>query len=241
MEDYVRRYTVGSILRTAVRIYRLNAPVLVGSALLPFLPIVAIELIRWQDKPAMWPTLLATLLSFFNFAPFTVLISDICVGNKPSLRRAYRLVFGKLTGRVLLTVTLVTLIVLAGIVLLVVPGLIFAMWYAFAGAVVVLERTTARGALARSRELGKGHYLRNAGIWLLTALVTVTPFQILAWIIGGMVGYSGLPLSLANVIGAFLGAFGSVPMSLVLVLLYYDMRVRKEAYDSTKLAEDLRR
>ena len=34
----------------------------------------------------------------------------------------------------------------------------------------------------------------------------------------------------------------SAPLSLVMVvLLYYDLRVRKEAYDAAALAEDLRR
>lgn len=241
MEDYVRRYTAGSILRSAIRIYRFNAPVLIGSALVPSIPTILIEVIRWRNEPAVWLMLPAIFLGFLNFAPFTVLISDICVGNEPSVRRAYRLAFGKLTGRVLLTFVLSTLAVMGGTVLLVVPGIIFFMWYAFGGSVVVLERTTARGALSRSRELGKGHYRRNLGILILTALVTAAPFQILVAISSLVIVYSGLPLSLSNVIASLLGALGAVPTSVVVVLLYYDMRVRNEAYDSTKLAEDLRR
>jgi len=241
MEDYVRRYTAGSLLRSVAQIWWSNAMPLTGSALIPTIPAILIGLLRWQSEPAIWPLLLTLPLGLLNFAPYTVIISDICVGNEPSLRRAYGLAFGNLTVRVLQTGVLVMVICFVGGLLLVVPGVIFVLWYSFAASVVVLERTTARGALTRSRELGKGYYLRNAGLVLLTALVTFTPFQILGGIFGGVVRYFGFPLALANAFGGLLGAAGAVGMSIVVVLLYYDMRVRKEAYDSTKLAEDLRR
>jgi hypothetical protein len=45
-----------------------------------------------------------------------------------------------------------------GLVLLVVPGVIFFTWFALAGPVVELEGETARGALRRSRNLVRGHF-----------------------------------------------------------------------------------
>lgn len=241
MEDYVRRHTAGSILRSAVRIYTQHAAILAGSALVPFLLLFAIELVRWQDQPAAWPVLLAAILSLFNMVPNTVLISDICVGNRPSLGRAYRRAFGKVTGTVLLTMVLVFVILAVGSLLLVVPGVVFGMWYSFAGPVVVLERTTALGALSRSRQLGKGYYLRNFGIVLLTMVAIWTPSIVLGFVWGLIVGFAHLPAPLAHLVGSVFGALAAPPISIAIVLLYYDLRVRKEAYDSAKLAEDLRR
>jgi hypothetical protein len=241
MEDYVRRHTAGSILRSAVRIYFQHAAILAASAFVPWLVVFGIELVRWQEQQAGWPVVLAMILSLFNMVPNTVLISDICVGNRPSLARAYRRAFGKETGTVLLTMVLVLVILAVGFLLLVVPGIVFSMWYSFAGPVVALERTTARRALTRSRELGKGYYLRNLGVFLLAALVILTPSFVLGVVWGAIVALANLPLPLSHIVGGVIGALIAPPISVAVVLLYYDLRVRKEAYDSAKLAEDLRR
>src|SRR5215467_1939139 len=102
MEDYVRRSTAGSILRDAFRIYRRHFPILLGAAVVPFIPTAIVELIRRKDKPSLVMAFVGMFLSFLNFVPVTVLVSDICVGNPASLGRAYRRAFGSLTGRVLL-------------------------------------------------------------------------------------------------------------------------------------------
>jgi hypothetical protein len=132
-------------------------------------------------------------------------------------------------------------IVMLGYVLLIVPGIVFSMWYWFAGSVAVLERTTARGALARSRELGKGYYLRNLGIVSLTGLVVFLPIQVFSLLLGAASGLGYFPLPLAKAIGTVVGGLGGTVIQIAIVLIYYDLRVRKEAYDSAKLAEDLRR
>lgn len=241
MEDYVRAHTAGSVLRDAIRIYRKHFLVLFGASVVPFIPTVVVELIRWHNEPSVLMFFVGMLLSFLNFVPVTVLVSDICVGNPVSLGRAYRRAFGRLTGRVLLVALMVLGLMFLGLILLVVPGLIFSTWYLFAGVVVVLERTSPRRSLTRSRELGKGFYLRNLGIFALVSVVVMTPVQLVSGILGGVGAAMKIAMGPINAIATIIGALAGPPMSIAVVLLYYDMRARKEAYDSMTLAEDLRR
>jgi len=46
----------------------------------------------------------------------------------------------------------------AGLLLLIVPGLIFLTWFALAGPIIELEGTRVRAAMKRSRQLVRGHF-----------------------------------------------------------------------------------
>lgn len=58
----------------------------------------------------------------------------------------------------LLAYALTALIELAGIFLLIVPGIIFFVWFEFAAIIVVLERTPILASLSTSRELSRGRF-----------------------------------------------------------------------------------
>lgn len=59
-----------------------------------------------------------------------------------------------------------------GFVLLIVPGFVLLSWWSVAGPVVVAERTTARRALGRSRELVRGNGWRVFGVVFIALLVS---------------------------------------------------------------------
>lgn len=240
MEGYVRQHSAGTIVRSSFEIYRRYFGVLLLSTLIPFVPFLILQLLGVIEQNSVAGVVLLFLPSLLNIVPTTVLISDICVGNEPALGRAYRRAFGKLTGKVLLTILLVFGLIVLGFVLLIVPGIVAGCWLTFAAVVAVLERTSAPAALGRSRQLGKGHYLRNAGTYVVTGLIAYVPAFILSAIIGAVGGLADAPRKVIELAGSLLGVLAAAPPAIAVVLLYYDMRVRKEAYDSTKLAEDLR-
>jgi len=240
MEDYVRQHSAGTLVRSTFRIYGRKFFLLFISSLIPAVPLIAVQVFRIEPKYSLIPILLMALASLLNVAPTTVLISDICVGNEPGLARAYRRAFGKVTGTVLLTFFLVLVWLVIGSLFLIVPGIVFGCWFMFAIVVAILERTSAREALRRSRQLGKGHYLRNLGLYILIMVLTWVPMLIVSFIVGAVGALVEAPDSVIRLLGNFVGLLSAPPLGIVIVLLYYDMRVRSEAYDSTKLAEDLR-
>jgi hypothetical protein len=73
---------------------------------------------------------------------------------------------------------LALVIILVGFVLLIIPGLIFMTWYAFASVVVVDERLSGWAALKRSKELVKGRFWEVVALYVLPScafIVTIVP------------------------------------------------------------------
>ena len=117
--------------------------------------------------------------------------------------------------------------------------------FSLAVPVVVLERQGPVAALARSWRLVRRSFWRVLGILLLAAIVVAVagfvlqlPFSVLEAIAGGSGGVLGLTAS-RSVVAVIIGAVGSIvsgavtrPISAgVTVLLYLDMRMRKEGLD----------
>lgn len=103
---------------------------------------------------------------------------------------------------------------------------------------MVLEDVRAGQAIRRSVQLMKGNYLRCFLLLLLTLIITYVSLMIfqgpfyMAMILTARHGQVAIwLLSLGSVFGA-LGQALSAPLIMIgLVLLYYDIRVRKEAFD----------
>jgi hypothetical protein len=86
--------------------------------------------------------------------------------ERPTLREvSRRLAYWRLIAIDLLF----AFVIVIGLVLLVVPGIVFFTWFALAGPVVELEHTGVRAAFARSRNLVRGHFWQ-----VLAVLVPIT-------------------------------------------------------------------
>jgi hypothetical protein len=129
-----------------------------------------------------------------------------------------------------------------------IAGIILTIWFTImfrmAAQAVVLERAGPVRALARSWRLVRGSFWRVLGITLLAGLIVVVtagvlqiPFSLFAAMAGG--GNSLLPSTGGNVAGILISAVGGVvagavarPISAgVAVLLYVDLRMRREGLD----------
>ena len=144
---------------------------------------------------------------------------------------------------VLIAITAQSDAVWIGVVLLigslVFMAIVWVRWM-FGPAVVVVEDERGTAALGRSWRLSKGSFWKLFGTTLLAVLLTQ--------IVGGILG--ALALGLAFVpgpIGAVLAGLASGAASVVTepfaaavtVLLYFDMRIRKEAMDLSILAREV--
>jgi hypothetical protein len=131
-----------------------------------------------------------------------------------------------------------------GAIAVIVLTIWFTVMFRMAAQVVVLEREGPVRALGRSWRLVRGSFWRVLGITLLAGLIVVVtagvlqiPFGLLAALAGG--GSSLLPTTSGNVAGILISAVGGVvagavarPISAgVAVLLYVDLRMRREGLD----------
>jgi hypothetical protein len=146
---------------------------------------------------------------------------------------------------------LVALVAVPGVIAAICLSIWFAIMFRMAGPVVVLERERAVRSLGRSWRLVYRSFWRVFGITLLAALIVLVttavlqiPFSVLGALAGGSGGASLAGGSLVggtggSVAGLIIGAIGGIvagsvarPISAgVAVLLYVDMRMRKEGLD----------
>jgi len=239
--SYLRGYNFGSILIAAWRIYFGDALTILAIYIVPLA--VAHILNGWLVTLGGFGILLGGFIvivtSMFVSFPSTVAISEICLGIKPSVFRSYRRAFARpmnLIGSYLLAFG----IMLLGFIALYVPGLVLSVWYAFIGPAVVLEARSGWDALRRSRELGRGSYLRIFGVVLVASIIMFVLAAVLGGIVGIVAALLHLDMQWVRYLAPLLGLLVAPPTGIVVVLLYYDMRVRKEGYAAAQLTEDLR-
>jgi hypothetical protein len=135
-------------------------------------------------------------------------------------------------GSILLVSILVGLIVGVGFLLLFIPGIIFLVMFSVAVPAVVMEGKRGREAMRRSWELVSGHFWHVLGVIVVAFVITAVVSAIFSAIGGSN-----------EVLAVILGTVGQVivaPFSaLVTVLLYLDVRARRENLTTTALRREL--
>ena len=131
---------------------------------------------------------------------------------------------------------LVGLIAMVGLMLCVVPGVIFMLWFMLVIPVVVLEKTGAIDSIGRSRELMRGNLTKG----FVIGLVVVVLASLVSMGVGFALGViPGLPVFFRELISTTLQAL-VLPISTAPGLLfYYDIRIRKEAFDLQMLSRHM--
>lgn len=146
--------------------------------------------------------------------------------------------------RVLGAVILFGLLVGAGSMLLLLPGLLVATLLVASIHAAVLENLKPTKALSRSRHLVRGNFGMVAGFILLTGLITYV-VGLAGGLILVLVTLTGLPQH--NFLGAiFTGAWQIVTTAVIYAfgclattVLYYQLRIRNEGYDLQTAADRL--
>ncbi len=119
---------------------------------------------------------------------------------------------------------LVTLIVLGGTLLLIIPGIIFAVWYSFAFYAVLFENAHGFDALKSSKSLVVGRWW--AIVWRLAVAGIIFGFlnSVLSYILMSLVKLVPLPMFLqstsANVLSSLASAL-TTPLSAAATLILY--------------------
>lgn len=169
-------------------------------------------------------------------------VSDLYLGRPTGLRDCYKRVGAKAI-RVILILILTGLVVAVGFMLLIIPGIILLCRTAVAVPASMLEHSKSIRSIERSMELTKGFsgqiFVIFLMVWVLTWLVAVifeTPFAFLVQA-QHTVSFGTLILQhLSSFVSQVLvGPIGTIAFS----LMYYNLRVRKEAFDIQHLMASL--
>ena len=169
-------------------------------------------------------------------------VAETYLGRKTTWRKSLGFAARRFPS-ILLIVILGGALTVVGFIFCVIPGIYFAVAFAVTLPVLMSEGQRGRRALGRSRALIRGRWWKTA----LTLLVA----GLLAGILSGVVSAAVTALAIFNshdpialffiaAVGGTAGAVVSTPFSAAYhTVLYFDLRVRKEAFDLRLLAERL--
>jgi hypothetical protein len=247
---------IGEILSTAFQFYQrhwrtllaITAVVVVPITLLQYLlgdqvrtqgeetangVVTETETATWAVGIAGLVTALAGLLMFLVLTgAITRAVAAEVAGEDPSLEQSYRFGFHRL-GSVLLVSVLVGLATVGGLILFVIPGIYIGVRLAVSIEALVVEGRRGTKAMARSWELVGGHWWHAFGTllvaWLVIGVINsviTLPFSDTSWFVQGLVA------AVATVVTLPYGV-------LVGVLLYLDLRARKESLTMETLRAEL--
>jgi hypothetical protein len=214
-----------------------------------FLPTFPVTILQQEAAQAgntalaIIAALASAAVGLFAFGALMIVISDVCLGNRPSIGHAYRRVFGTVAGKLALGNIAQILVLFLGFLLLIVPGLVAMVWLMFVSPVVVLEGKWGFEAFKRSKRLGDGFHWRNAGALLLLLVCVLVVVAVVGAVMGVLfhLMLGTLEHWLFRTLIAAIQLRVTQPLVFITIgLLYYDLRVRKESYDVVSLAEELR-
>lgn len=253
--SHIRPLSVGEILDGAFTLYRRHFGEFFLAALLPQLPLIALWL-AWgpvmsgavgaETMPGVamvGMVVLLPLLFVAGIAAYLVpagavtrLAADAYLGNPVSRAAAMQATWGKLLPLLLLFL-LMGMAYFIGFMACIVPAVL--AWIVFFAGVpaVVLEGENPVDALNRSFQLAKGAWGEIFVVQLLFWLITLVPSLGVAFLsnlgVALAVSSEGAAISLLGVGNAMQALTTALTMPLTLTgttLLYYDRRVRAEAF-----------
>lgn len=143
---------------------------------------------------------------------------NLKIGFKESFKRGLHKIWPSLG-----TNALVGLAVLGGLILLIAPGFIFAIWFAFASYLVVAENLSGKKALSRSKQLVKGSFWAVVGRSLVLGIIMIVISLILNSLFSFMFG-KDIGSAISSIASIFIAPFTTIYM----VLIYEELKKIKD-------------
>ena len=252
----LRPLTVSDLLDETFRIYRANFPLFAGLAIAVAIPTIFFEVIAGTGT--VFATLLSSFsnpaalsapvqqspigllqypvtLILLPFQTGTLVLAAVlvCLGQPVSFLGVLRAVLRRYFGIWLVNL----LLVVASLLFICLPvGIFLLVRLAVALPVFFAERTSATAGIERSWRLTAGSFWRTFGILLLVLVVNyavsvaLAPLLYAAATLLPGISYQ-LKGDLVVVVSGLLGQVILPVYAIGVTLIYFDLRVRKEAYD----------
>jgi hypothetical protein len=253
MTTALRPLSTGELLDRTFSLYRSHFGLFLGIFALPQLVVLAFQFVGVAVRPQgnqlsnilamgawVWgAVLLGMIISAISQAATVVAVSQVYLDRPAGVIDSFSRVKGELVGVVVMSL-IISVVVFFGCIALIVPGVLLFLMWSLAVPAKVLENKGIFEAMSRSMDLTKGNRGRIFVIWILFIVLSIGVSWLLSWPILFAAGASSrgallrgaaqwqIASDVANFIAQCLvGPLATIAFSLV----YYDERVRKEAFD----------
>lgn len=223
---FAPKRSVPELLDAAINLVRPHYSTLVTVSAIAFLPSLLLAPIA-HLVPRILPNVLSTLCAGYAEACLLLAAAALYRGEPlPSV--AQLLGNGRRIGwRVIGIAVVRSIATVLGLILLIVPGLLAFAHYALGTPVAAIEGRPAGQSMKRGGALARGEKGRILGVFVLTGLVFLLLLVGIGVVIG-MVTQSAPVMYTATLVLQI----GAVPVfSAISVMLYYDIRERREGLD----------
>ncbi len=249
----LRPLSTGELLDRTFSLYRNYFVLFIAIFALPHLVVLAYQCVGLtfqSSKPdignvfltlfwSMGAWLLTIAVAATSQAATVVAVSQVHLGRPATILESFSRVKGEILGVIGLSL-LVGLAAGAALLLLIVPGVLLFIIWSLAVPAKVLENLSASDAMSRSSDLTKGDRGRIFVIWLLFIVLEIGVSMLLRWPVEIAAGvntmfalqrsgrlWAAALLGVTFISQCLVGPLATIAFSLV----YYDERVRKEAFD----------
>lgn len=225
-------------------IYKRDFLLFVGMAAVVHIPIGILTGLMREDRRPILTMLLMMPLGYIVQAAATHAVSGRYLGQNPTIPASYTAILRRafpFAG----TILLASISIGVGAFLFVIPGLILSFRYAFISQVFIVEGLSGADAWRRSRQLAAKEWGRIFTFELLAALVSFAAQVVMAVVLGVFLALAKIPPhgpAAGVVIELATGIVSSITVPLYaisFILLYYDIRIRKEGLDIEMPAQNL--
>jgi len=176
---------------------------------------------------------LASLISI----ALVLAINGLLKKEKVDMKAIYSASYSKIISYIWISV-LVTVAILGGTILLIIPGIIFSIWFSFSLYILILSGSKGTQTLSESRELVKGYFWPALWRWvapyfvfgLLLTIIFVIPVYLIGLAIGNpMAGFAVETPWWADLISSILSILTVPLFTIIGVLIYNSLKKEKEA------------
>ena len=247
MTTALRPLSTGELLDRTFYLYRNHFALFVGIFALPQLCSLTLQFVNLALKTpgAKIYILLATMAMLLGAlaasaaaqAATVMAVSRVHLDLPASVIDSFSRVKNKILGVVGLSLA-IGIAVGIGCIFLLVPGILLMLRWSLAVPAKVLENRGVGDAMSRSSELTQGNRGRIFAIWTLFIMLDIGVDSMVRWPIRVAAGVSGaagfLPLGwrVVMIVATFISSCLVGPLATIAFsLVYYDQRVRKEAFD----------
>ena len=232
----LRAFTTGEVLSETFSIFFSSpVPLLVTAMVLVPLGGLSLALEKaLEGRPEMaWIVMMLRLVDSLFFSPLatgavTFAVFQRMRGRNTEVGESLRVGLSNL-GSVLLVAVLQGLAVMGGLLLCVIPGIIFAVMYSLAVPVAIEEKPGASEAMSRSSSLTEGN--RREIFFALLGLILV---EIGLGVVAGVIGFIGTAVAIAMTLAAQVLTSGL--FATAYTVMYYRLRSVKESLDVDQIA-----
>ena len=126
-----------------------------------------------------------------------------------------------------------------GFILLVIPGIIVAVWTCVSTPVAAIEGLSNSAALGRSRDLVRGQFWHALGTIVLAWCIVMALVIGFSIVLGLLFGMMHVPARVISLVGGLVMVPLFPLIGVTTSLLYFDLRVRNEGADVEALAQML--